>query len=448
MTDAVQGPWGPRSSAGAMAAAETATRARVPIMPRPAGPAGGDPVRIGFSGLAGELFGLLLKGFFLQLITLGVYRFWLITDIRRFYWSHTAVGSEAFVYTGRGMQLLKGFLFALAILVPLQAGGFFLALGLPSAQWVVSIGLTAILLFLSQYAVYASRRYRLTRTAWRGLRLRMTGSAWSYAIKAFGLLLLAIVTLGITYPWAAAALERIKMRETFYGDAQGDFTGTPGELARGLAVVWAIGLGLPLLIIGATIASIPWEIWAGLLRSAMSEPRAVTGSESLAVGAVFTAVTSSVFIPVLLYPAFQAITFRWRMNGTRIGGAAVASDFRIGSAYRVYVIAALAMSALAMVAVMVVAALVGGLFVAFMAGTSSAFSGFVAGALVILGYLLMFGGFWIARQLLIGLPLHRARMASLSVANLASLDGVHARNVEASAMGEGLGEAVDLGIGF
>ncbi|WP_164096076.1 DUF898 family protein, partial [Serratia marcescens] len=86
----------------------------------------------------------------LQLITLGIYRFWLITDIRRFYWSHTAVGTEAFVYTGRGMQLLKGFLFALAILVPLQAGGFFLALGLPSAEWVVSIGLSAILLFLSQ----------------------------------------------------------------------------------------------------------------------------------------------------------------------------------------------------------------------------------------------------------------------------------------------------------
>jgi len=346
------------------------------------------------------------------------------------------------------MQLLKGFLFALAILVPLQAGGFFLALGLPSAQWVVSIGLTAILLFLSQYAVYASRRYRLTRTAWRGLRLRMTGSAWSYAIKAFGLLILAIVTLGITYPWAATALEQIKMRETFYGDAQGDFTGKPGELARSLAVIWAVGLGLPLLIIGATIASIPWEIWTGLLRSAMSERHVVTGSEGLAISAMITAASSSVFIPVLLYPAFQAVTFRWRMNGTRIGGASIASEFRIGTAYRIYVLAALAMSALGMAASMIVILLLGGMFVAFMTGAHSLFSGFVAAGLVALGYLLLIGGFWIAKQLLIALPLHRARMASLSVANLASLDGVHARNVEASAMGEGLGEAVDLGIGF
>ncbi|QCI66223.1 DUF898 family protein [Phreatobacter stygius] len=448
MTDAVQGPWGQRSTAGAVAAAETAASGRVPIMPRAPGSQSGEPVRIGFSGLAGELFGLLVKGFFLQLITLGIYRFWLTTDIRRFYWSHTSVGTEAFAYTGTGMQLLKGFLFALAILVPLQAAGFFLALGLPQAQWVVSIGLTFILLFLGQYAVYASRRYRLTRSSWRGLRLRMTGSAWRYAAKGFGLFVLVILSLGIAYPWAAAVLERIKMRETFYGDAPGDFTGTPGELLRGLAVVWAIGFGLPLILIGATVASIPWDIWANVLRGVLADQYIPTGSEGLAIGAVITALSSSIFIPILLYPAFQAVTFRWRMNGTRIGGAALVSDFRIGSAYRVYALGALAMAGLGIVASIFVGVAAGGLFFASMAGGGGRAGGVLILVLIVFGYLILLGGFWIAKQLLIGLPLYRAKMASLSVTNLASLDSVRARNVEASAMGEGLGDAVDFGIGL
>ncbi|MFX7844746.1 hypothetical protein ABTK14_21090, partial [Acinetobacter baumannii] len=83
---------------------------------------------------------------------------------------------------------------------------------------------------------------------------------------------------------------------------------------------------------------------------------------------MITAASSSVFIPVLLYPAFQAVTFRWRMNGPRIGGASIASEFRIGTAYRIYVLAALAMSALGMAASMIVILLLGGMFVAFMTG--------------------------------------------------------------------------------
>jgi len=39
-------------------------------------------------------------------------------------------------------------------------------------------------------------------------------------------------------------------------------------------------------------------------------------------------------------------------------------------------------------------------------------------------------------------------MASLTFANLASLDDVRARNVDASAMGEGLGGAVEFGVGL
>lgn len=478
-----QGPWGPRSAAAAMAAAEQAARPSVPPVPRQdespapqpqfapppayppppgsppygggygAGPApgAGQVAPIGFSGLAGELFSLLLKGFFLQIITLGIYRFWFITDMRRFYWSHTSVGNEQIAYTGRGIELFKGFLVALAIIVPIQAGSFFLVLGLPSAEIFISPLVTLIFLFLAQYAVYAGRRYRLTRTAFRGLRFRMVGSAWSYAFKAFGLWLAVLLTLGLAYPWAAAILERIKMRDTWYGDVQGDFVGTAGELMRQGLLLWVVGFGLPIIVVAAALYSVPSDVWNMLavdFARGNFEPRA---ESAVALFTVIGGVVFAFLIVLLLVPAFQAVVFRWRMNGTRLGGAALISSFSAGAAYRVYILGYLALF---------------GIFTLFSIGATIVFGGVAAlvfyngtqdfntplgGVLSVVGlalaYVVLIGGFWIAKQLLITLRLYRAQARSVAVLNLAALDNVKAVNVDASAMGDSLGDAVDV-LGF
>ncbi|MBN8943065.1 MAG: DUF898 family protein [Rhizobiales bacterium] len=443
---AVPGQEWTNSSAQDMAAAEAS--AGQPVSLSAATGAPGQQTAVTFSGEAGTLFPLLGQGFFLQVFTLGIYRFWLTTDTRRFYWSNTAVGTEAFAYTGTPMQLLTGFLFALAVLVPLQALGFFLILGLPSAETFITLAVAAAVLFLAQYAAYASRRYRLTRTSWRGLRLRMTGSAWTYAVRSFGFWLLAIVTLGLTYPWATAALERIKMHETFYGDAQGAFVGRPGELAKRLVIVWMLAILLPIFLAGALVAVLPWSFWSALLNAtATGDPAApyleMTPSRMISAAFLFGPYIVIGF-SIILAPAFIAITFRWRMSGMRIGGTSIASTFSAGRAYRIYCVGMLGVLALtALTAIPVV------LLLADMAASqentglgAQIFAVVVAAA----GYLAIFGAFWVSKQIFVGLPLYRAQMASLTVANLASLDDVRSRNVHASAMGEGLADAAEFGV--
>ena len=54
-------------------------------------------------------------------VTLGIYRFWLTTDMRRFLWSNTEIAGETLEYTGTARELLLGFLIAIAILIPLYA---------------------------------------------------------------------------------------------------------------------------------------------------------------------------------------------------------------------------------------------------------------------------------------------------------------------------------------
>src|SRR6516162_1908703 len=52
---------------------------------------------------------LLSIGAVLLMFTLGIYRFWLSTDIRRYLWSNTELAGESFEYTGTAYELLLGF---------------------------------------------------------------------------------------------------------------------------------------------------------------------------------------------------------------------------------------------------------------------------------------------------------------------------------------------------
>src|SRR6185312_17425116 len=76
---------------------------------------------------------------------------------------------------------------------------------------------------LGQYAIYRARRYRLTRTIYRGLRFHQEGSAWGYAFRAVAWWMLTALTFGLAYPFQVASLERYKMRNTYYGNLAGRF---------------------------------------------------------------------------------------------------------------------------------------------------------------------------------------------------------------------------------
>src|ERR1700755_52171 len=96
----------------------------VPLHPPPAPLPSGPPTLVTFIGDRTEFFHLVARGGGLELVTAGFYRFWLVTDIRRHLWSNTIIDGDAAEYTGRGKELLIGFLFAMAILVPIYVAYF------------------------------------------------------------------------------------------------------------------------------------------------------------------------------------------------------------------------------------------------------------------------------------------------------------------------------------
>ena len=72
-----------------------------------------------YDGRLSELYAIFIPNLLLTIVTLGVYRFWAITRMRRYLWSRFVFLGERFEYTGTGGELFRGFLLAMLVLAAL-----------------------------------------------------------------------------------------------------------------------------------------------------------------------------------------------------------------------------------------------------------------------------------------------------------------------------------------
>ena len=256
--------------------------------------------RVDFADARPAFRRMVMRGAMLELVTAGFYRFWLATDMRRHLWSHTSVDGDAPEYIGTAKELLIGFLFALAILLPAYFGYLLLGLEAEIYQAYASLPLGLLYYVFMQFAIYRARRYRLTRTVWRGVRFSMTGSGLNYAWRVALWNILISLSLGLALPWRQAALERFKMRYTAYGHLRGRFDGTGGQLFRR---GWGLWLGLWVLVLLPFVLGYQSKPWlAGL------------------------AIIVLLFALPFVYAMYKAIEWRWWVSGIRFGDVQFVSD--------------------------------------------------------------------------------------------------------------------------
>ncbi|MGY3440044.1 uncharacterized membrane protein YjgN (DUF898 family) [Bradyrhizobium sp. USDA 4473] len=363
------------------------------------------PMPVAFSGKRKEFFRLVARGAGLELITVGFYRFWLTTDIRRHLWSNTQIDGDAPEYTGRGKELLIGFLVALAILVPIYLGYFLIGIEAEHLKAFASLPLVAFFYLFGQFAIYRARRYRLTRTVWRGVRFWMSGSGWIYALKASLWGLLVMITLGLALPWREAALERYKMRHSYYGDLQGSFEGRGWEFfKRG------------------------WWLWL-LMPFALS---------------------SYVFAP-FAYAAFKAVEWRWWLSGIRFGEVRLESTLSRGALVGLYwkvigwiLLLVVVFAVYVMLCVFLAASINGSSIDAFF--KTEAFAKSIPLIVLLgIGYLAFALTMNVVMRVYLMRDLWVRVLSSTIVHNIAAAANVTARGDLANALGEGFADGLDVG---
>jgi uncharacterized membrane protein YjgN (DUF898 family) len=276
-------------------------------------PRAGAPAIVRFTGQNASFRRVVTRGALLELVTFGFYRFWLATDMRRHLWSNTEIDGDALEYTGRGKELLLGFLIAMAVLLPVFLAYFLAGLAFERYKAFASLPLYAFVYLFGQFAVYRARRYRLTRTIWRGIRFWMTGSGWAYALRSLLWGLLVIPTLGFAYPWRAAALERYKLGHTFYGNLPGRFASTGWGLFRRVWWIWLLGL-LPMIM-----------LFGGLIVAGVVARLGLPKNSPLLIGSGIVLIAGCALVLALpfLHAVRVATEWKWWAEGLRFGDAAI-----------------------------------------------------------------------------------------------------------------------------
>jgi uncharacterized membrane protein YjgN (DUF898 family) len=194
-----------------------------------------------YDGRSGDLGLIAVSNGLLGLLTLGIYRFWGKTRLRGYLWGRVEFLGDRFEYSGTGKELLLGFLVALAILAPLVGASLAVDLAYEESLDLVAVKnliQAVIFLFLVPLAIYRARRYRLTRTHWRGIRGGQSGSAFKYGFLVFGWMLVVVVTLGLAYPVYRARLQRYRTENTWFGNRRFEFHGAAKDLFGPWVLAW------------------------------------------------------------------------------------------------------------------------------------------------------------------------------------------------------------------
>jgi uncharacterized membrane protein YjgN (DUF898 family) len=387
---------------------------------------------VGFTGTRGELFALLFRGYLLMLPTTGLYRFWVTTAKRRFYWQNTIIHGQPLEYTGTPTQLLIGFLIALGIFLPIY-GAFFYLSTQTSDVVLWGYAIVAITFWFAQgYAAYRARDFRLSRTLWRGIRFDQKGSAVRYAIRRFLWSLLVFVTFGLAYPFMASSLWRYRYKHSWYGDRQFTWTGNWKTIAGPYYRAW---LAVVVFLVAAAFF-IPSDLHAsGDL--VYPGPVAILAILSAAAGILLS----------WLY--FRAREASRMFSAIRLGDAALVVKVRM----RTLLGQGLLYGLCGFAALLVFGTFFLG-FVYSLTGGAGADAGDLARiaqsstlnvAILIAGYLVFLGALGIFGEIFLGLGFWMTVARGATLIDGDSLDTVRATAEDRALAGEGLADALNVG---
>ena len=184
--------------------------------------------------------------------------------------------------------------------------------------------------FLVELALYRMRRYRLTRTAWRGVRFGLDGSALKYALIAWLYGLVTLATLGLAYPWQRMATTRYLANNARFGTTCFSFEGSAFPLFLRWSVVMAPALaaGLLFFLVNAELLA---YFWSQLRHEVPDLESIIDTLEYFNWQPLGLLLVSAVF-----RVWYRVGEFRYVVNAVRIGGYRLGSGLKAKSVYKFY----------------------------------------------------------------------------------------------------------------
>ncbi len=289
----------------------------VPEVPPP--PPRKETIRVAFHQQDG-LLALTLINFFLSMVTLGIYSFWGKTAVRQHIWSSIHINDEPLEYTGTGWELFLGaIIVGLLILMPLaflQIGASILFAASTSVAIVTQILVSVFILFLVGIGTYRARRYRLSRSVWRGIRGSLAGSPVSFGTSFLLRYAMLLPTLGWAYPWLRVGLNRHMTNDMRFGQHPFHFRGSAAPLYAPFATVWIAGALIVAAAVGLTWGTVDF---AQLFDSDPADPLQSQQQLLYILAFVFIVLPIVFVVSGLLWVVYKAAELRYFADCTTFG---------------------------------------------------------------------------------------------------------------------------------
>lgn len=408
---------------------------------------------VAFNGSVPQLRSLAIVTTLLTLVTLGIYRFWARTRLRRYFWSAFTLDGHGFEYTGKGVEKFIGFLIAVAVLA-IYLGSFQLLLSFAgmSIFQTIEAGENPILGILLTnasfvalaplifYAQYRARRYMLSRTKWKGIRFGADQAAWGYAMRAIGHWMLTLITLGILLPRQTYFLEKYKADRTWFGTAQ--FT-QEGRWQSLYPAMKHIALGAAIIIVGSIVSGI-----VGVQENVEDE-------YSVGVALLVILAGMMVFIGTIwFYIGFAYYNVHSHRILTRLkkldGDIAFTSEPRTARIIGIYLLGGLIVSLLSPIIAGLIGGIIGVLSNAVLSGVDIGIgdtpTGFAVGG--VLGYITFLVVASVLSLIFITQPILEHYAEVTQVHNAEALADIEQREGDEMIEAEGFADALDVGAGF
>ena len=262
-----------------------------------------------FSGAAVDYFKIHFVNLLLSIITIGLYVPWARVRHRRFFYSNTRILGDGIDYLARGIDLLKGWLIAMAVLI-----SYNILPMIDNEYAVFQLGYTGALILLAPWAINKSLQFNARNLVWRDVRFKWDGTYLGVAIYLFLGPLLGILSFGLLLPIFSRLMSH-------YIAKHYSFSTTRFTIETSLANFYKAALAAVGVFIGVVIVvAVPVALY---LFFAGNGEQGLTSVFAHSQGTIITAIFAGqlVFIGLIMAVTtyYRAVTRNLMVNGLALG---------------------------------------------------------------------------------------------------------------------------------
>lgn len=167
-----------------------------------------------FEGSGGEFFKIWIVNLALTIVTLGIFSAWAKVRSTRYFYGNTYIGDHNFEYHADPIRILIGRAIAFAILLVYGLSAAFAPL--------LMLVIAPTLFFATPWLVNAALRFNARNSSYRNIRFNFTATYGEAFVAYIGWPLLAVITLGTTYPLARRARTQFHINNHSFGGKEFD----------------------------------------------------------------------------------------------------------------------------------------------------------------------------------------------------------------------------------